>query len=238
MPSADPSPRTSPRKRARTLAHEANSEGLETDVEGTPTQATLRSKRKLEDDQVATLINLFNYDTQPTTARKQVIAQELGVDLSTITTWYRKRRKALEKRCPVDSNGKPLITLSPSPQKKTSPSLASPPRRKSITIDELAESARKVRVSRTRHKRGTRRITLEWACEQQAQRWGQDAAAHASDAEGSDSVGGSSISVGDAYETRPSRYATPPPPQSETASEAALSLLSLSGSVVVFPGTS
>ena len=48
-------------------------------MEGTPTQATLRSKRKLEDDQVATLISLFNYDTQPTTARKQVIAQELGV---------------------------------------------------------------------------------------------------------------------------------------------------------------
>lgn len=79
MPSADPSPRTSPRKRARILAHEAYSEGLQTDVEGTPTQATPRSRRKLEDDQVATLMTLFNYDTQPTTARKQVIAQELGV---------------------------------------------------------------------------------------------------------------------------------------------------------------
>ncbi|KAI5898017.1 uncharacterized protein SCHCODRAFT_02565648 [Schizophyllum commune H4-8] len=246
MPSADPSPCTTPRKRAR--RHEENSEGLETDVEGTQTQSTPRAQRKLEDDQVATLMTLFNYDTQPTTARKQVIAQELGVDLYTISAWYRKRRKALEKRCPIDSNGKPLITMSPSPRKKTSPPAGhkDPPRRKSITIDELAESAQKIRVSRTRHKRrtehgGRRGITLEWACEQQAQRWGQSedawsAAAHASDAEGS--VGGSSISVGDAYETRPSRYATPPPPQSETASEAALSLLSLSGSVVVFPGTS
>ena len=48
-------------------------------MEGTPTLATPRSKRKLEDDQVATLMTLFNHDTQPTTARKQVIAQELGL---------------------------------------------------------------------------------------------------------------------------------------------------------------